>query len=120
MSLSIGAIGGIDTVGAYSPVSAVSRERTNAYQIKNDSEVSDAYIQSEKINGPSGAVEPSSPVQYSTAQIETNRIQGEADSVNANKAYNQLAFTFNGSTGYDSTSSATSYGMVGQNIDVFA
>ena len=119
-------IGGIGAIGAYStsmsPIEPVSRMN---YQVKNQSEVSDAFSESaSRIGGadPMGAVGLAQPVQYANSTYNPDAITEKANaSVEANAAYNSLANSFAGATtGYDASSAALAYQSVGGNLDLYA
>lgn len=108
MSLSVGRVGRVSG----STVSAVS-SRNYAYQVANESKVSEAYT--ERISGIDATqqVEPADPVQYATAA--RNQIQASKD---AEAGFNDLAETFE-TGGYDSAGGSYSYSVVGKNFDEF-
>ena len=98
------------------------------YTVKNQSEVSDAFIET----GMSGSVMNVPPVVYPNAQQvessdeETNDpLKLSADVVkksqDANRLFNDVASKFQGmTTGYTQNNQAYSYGISGGNLDLFA
>ena len=98
------------------------------YNVKNESKISDAFIET----GMSGAVMNVPPVIYPNAQEVTNSNEDESNplalsansvrkSQEANRQYNNVAQRFQGmTTGYSQNTQGLSYGMSGSNIDLFA
>ena len=118
MSLSVGGIGGSYGMSFVQPMN---------YTIKNQSEVSDAFLQ----NGVQGVVPNVSPVGYPNAQAiseddEVNdplalAVNSIKKSQEASRMYNDVAARFQGmTTGYTQQSSGLSYGTAGSTIDLFA
>ncbi|MBE5825781.1 MAG: hypothetical protein E7307_04000 [Butyrivibrio sp.] len=117
MSLSIGAVGGPYGMGFIQPLN---------YNLKNESDVSDSFIET----GMSGAVTNVPPVRYPNAQALTSSDE-ESDplklsanvvrkSQEANRMYNDVAARFQGmTTGYSQDTRAMSYEMAGNTIDLF-
>lgn len=96
------------------------------YNIKNQSEISDAFVET----GMSGAVMNVPPVVYPNAQVtsggdDNNPLALSADSVKksqeANRMFNDVAKKFQGmTTGYSQNTQALSYGVSGSTLDLFA
>ncbi|MCR4798481.1 MAG: hypothetical protein K5853_08555 [Lachnospiraceae bacterium] len=110
------------SASSLNPISKVSHRVTvpQAYTVENQSEVSDAFTEALKTTG-ANSVMAAPPVQYATATITTNRINQLEKNQEANRAYNDLAASFEGiSTAYDQSSAATNYSMVGSRLDLFA
>jgi hypothetical protein len=118
MALSVGGIGGSYGMSYVQPMN---------YTIKNESEVSDAFLQ----NGVQGAVPNVSPVGYPNAQAVSGEdeendplalaVNSVKKSREASRMYNDLAAKFQGmTTGYTQQSAGLSYGTAGSNLDVFA
>ena len=118
MSLSIGGIGNGYGMSFIQPMN---------YAVKNQSDVSDAFIET----GMSGAIMNVPPVVYPNAQA-IPKAEGESDplslsvntvkkSVEANRMYNDVASKFQGmTTGYTQNTEGISYGMSGGSVDLFA
>ncbi|MDD6380961.1 MAG: hypothetical protein PUG04_04645 [Lachnospiraceae bacterium] len=111
MSLSIGRISGIST----SPLSAVGT-RNYAYNVSNESEVSDVYAKRISNIDPSQEVDPVSPVKYASAARSSDKA---AESKEASAGFNDLASAFQ-IGGYDNSGSSYAYSVVGKNYDEFA
>ena len=117
MSLSVGGIGNPYGMSFIQPMN---------YNIKNQSDVSDAFMET----GMSGAVMNVPPVVYPNAQVastdeDSNPLALSADAVKksqeANRMFNDVAQKFQGmTTGYSQSVSPLSYGMSGNSIDLFA
>ncbi|MBR6268891.1 MAG: hypothetical protein IKR28_11265 [Selenomonadaceae bacterium] len=118
MSLSVGSIGSAYGMSFIQPMN---------YNVKNEADVSDAFIET----GMSNAIMNVPPVIYPNAQ-EIPKADEESDplalSINsvkknqeANRMYNEVASKFQGmTTGYSQSTQALSYGMSGSSIDLFA
>lgn len=117
MSISIGAIGGASGMSYIQPMN---------YSLKNESDVSDSFIET----GMSGAVMNVPPVRYPNAQAipvaddDNSSLKLSANVVKksqeANRMYNDVAAKFQGmTTGYSQDTQAISYGMAGNTIDLF-
>ena len=117
MSLSVGGIGSLYGTSFIQPMN---------YNLKNESDVSDAFIET----GMSGAVMNVPPVRYPNAQAivssdeQNDPLQLSANVVKksqeANRMYNDVAARFQGmTTGYGQDTQALSYGMAGNSIDLF-
>ena len=118
MSLSVGSI------AAFAPYASVTsigsnQTRQKAIQLENQSQVSDAFKESMKVHRGSDSVEATPPVQYATATVEKNKLSAAQKNQEANQAYNAIADSFAGATGYDQGLHATSYAGVGQNVDEY-
>lgn len=107
------------------PVSttSVSTSVSDAYAISNQSSVSDAYIESAgALHGTE--VDPSTPTVYANATEQTrgtSALSAMESSVEASRAYNDLADSFGGRiTSYGSNLQGQSFSMIGQNIDLYA
>ena len=117
MSLSVGGIGNPYGMSFVQPMN---------YNIKNESDVSDAFTKT----GMSGAVMNVPPVVYPNAKVmsddeESNPLALSADSTRksqeANRMFNEVAQKFQGmTTGYSQNTDPLSYGMSGGTIDLFA
>ena len=117
MSLSIGAARSSYGMSFVQPMN---------YNIKNQSEVSDAFVET----GMNGAVMNVPPVVYPNAQVtagadDNNPLAASADIVKrsqeANRMFNDVAKKFQGmTTGYSQNNEALSYGVSGGTIDLFA
>ena len=115
MSLSVE---GVRPVSGAMSVSYI-QPRPNAYQIENQSEVSDSYRQTQAVT-PQDAVGAARPVRYANTDMAAQRASRMEESQRANKAYNDLVGSFGSKvSGYDSGLGATSYEVVGSNIDLF-
>ncbi len=117
MSLSIGAVGSAYGMSFIQPLN---------YNLKNESDVSDSFIET----GMSGAVTNVPPVRYPNAQAltpsdeESDPLKLSANVVRksqeANRMYNDVAARFQGmTTGYSQDTQAMSYAMAGNTIDLF-
>ena len=117
MSISIGGLGSPYGMSYIQPMN---------YALKNQSEVSDSFIET----GMSGAVMNVPPVKYPNAteiipsDEENNPLKLSAGVVkksqDANRMYNDVASKFQGmTTGYSQDTQALSYGMAGNTIDLF-
>ncbi len=117
MGLSVGGIGNPYGMSFVQPLN---------YNIKNQSEISDAFVET----GMSGAVMNVPPVVYPNAQVssgddEGNPLSLSAESVKksqeANRMFNSVAQKFQGmTTGYSQNTQALSYGVSGGTLDLFA
>jgi hypothetical protein len=119
MGISIGAIGSSYGMSFVQPMN---------YTIKNQSEVSDEFVN----RGAQGAIPNVTPVGYPNAQVVATAEDEEEDpmqmaidmvkkSQDANRLYNDVAQRFKGMTvGYSQDQSAMSYGISGGNLDLFA
>ena len=105
------------------PITSVRTVETRPqnYAVENESEVSDAFMQSLAINGTDGIVAPT-PVQYANAQrSESGNRVSDLDSTQVNQFYNDIASGYQGmSTSYDASGTAGQYAMIGSNIDLYA
>ncbi len=114
MSLSVGRVGSVGGASAVSYTAPVN----NAYQVSNQSEISDSYKVRQNEALRSGAVEPVKPVVYATASAQTQKTGGTAG---VEKAFNDIAQSFSGAaSGYDAGKGATNYAVIGSNFDMFA
>ncbi len=117
MSLSVGGIGNAYGMSYVQPMN---------YSLKNESSVSDAFIET----GMAGSVMNVPPVVYPNAQAvpaddESNPLALSANSVKksqvANKMYNEVAKRFQGmTTGYTQSTEGISYDMSGSTVNLFA
>ena len=119
MGISIGAIGSSYGMSFVQPMN---------YTIKNQSEVSDEFVN----QGAKGLVPNVTPVGYPNAQAVSDTKDDEDDpmqmaidmvkkSQEANRMYNDVAQKFQGMTvGYSQSQDAMSYGVSGANLDLFA
>ena len=112
----------INAINAYSAVSAV---RPMNYAVKNQSDVSSAYMESinetQSVEGFSG-IGAVNPTQYPNAQsVEINPMMKLAKTQSVSKDLNAIASGFSGiTTGYDSTSQSYGYQTIGSVIDLYA
>lgn len=118
MSMAIGGIGNAYGMSYVQPMN---------YALKNESEVSDAFVQSR-----AQAVIPNvSPIGYPNAQIVSDDSEDEdpmklaigavQKSMEANKIYNDVASKFQGMTvGYSQSQAGYGYEMEGAKLDLFA
>lgn len=119
MGISIGAIGSSYGMSFVQPMN---------YTIKNQSEVSDEFVN----HAANGVIPNVTPVGYPNAQVVSNADEEDEDpmqmaidmvkkSQEANRMYNDVAQKFQGMTvGYSQNQSAMSYGVSGGNLDLFA
>ncbi len=118
MGLSVSGIGGSYGMSFVQPMN---------YTIKNQSEVSDAFLQ----NGAQGVIPNVSPVGYPNAQAisddeeEKDPLALAVDTVKksqeASRMYNDVAAKFQGmTTGYTQQLAGLSYGIAGSTLDLFA
>ncbi len=110
------------SVSSMRPISSVSTVAVKPmnYSVENQSEVSDVY--NAMATTPTQGIDSVSPVMYPNAQAQATSPVAQAEAaVKADKAFNDIASSFAGSsTGYDSAMAANSYSMVGANIDLLA
>ncbi len=110
------------SVASLDPISSLKQvsTRPEAYAVENQAEVSDAFSESMK-TATAERVSGAAPVVYPNAQTQTSEISRTGRAQQVSDAYNKIASSFQGATvGYDANSRASSYGMVGSNIDVYA
>ena len=119
MGISLGAVGSSYGMSFVQPMN---------YTIKNQSEVSDEFVN----RGAQGLVPNVTPVGYPNAQAISTTDDDEDDpmkmaidmvkkSQEANRMYNDVAQRFQGMTiGYSQDQGAMSYGIAGGNLDLFA
>ncbi len=119
MAVSIGSIGSAYGMSFMQPLN---------YPLKNESKVSDSFIQ----RGVQGAVPNVTPVGYPNAQAVSSAADEDDDlmqmaidvvkkSQDANRMYNDVANKFQGMTvGYSQDQAALSYGVQGGTLDLFA
>ncbi len=90
------------------------------YSISNNSTVSSAYIDSVKKSGNTANIRATAPVKYPNAQLVPGSLEA-AKSIEANKAYNQIASSFGSAvTAYDKAGAGTGYGLLGSQFDTYA
>ncbi len=116
---------GISPISAYqsmAPIAAVNRMN---YQVKNESEVSDAFKDS--VNradsaGSMGGIGATSPVRYANATYNPEAAAvNRQEAIDAGAAFNKVADSFGGATvGYDANSAALNYASLGGGFDAFA
>ncbi len=110
------------SVASLNPVSSLKQvtARPEAYAVENQADVSDAFSESMK-TASADRVSGAAPVVYPNAQTQTNEVSRMGRAQQVSDAYNKIASSFKGATvGYDAQSNASSYGMVGSHIDVYA
>ena len=118
MAISIGSVGNAYGMNYVQPMN---------YALKNESEVSDAFIQ----QGAQGAIPSVTPVGYPNATIVGNDSEDEdpmklaigavQKSQEVNKVYNDVASRFQGMTvGYSQNQAGYGYEMAGAKLDLFA
>lgn len=96
------------------------------YALSNASSFSDAYVNSVKQNEPAstlGNIGAVIPVAYPNAEVvdPDKAVEQMRKSQTANRAFNDVASGFSGSsTGYNSSSSSYGYEMLGSTFDMFA
>ena len=115
------------SIGSMTSAYGMSYVQPMNYTIKNESEVSDAFVQ----NRAQATIPNVTPVGYPNAQI----ISGDSDeedpmklaigavqkSQEVNKAYNDVAGKFQGMTvGYSQSQAGYGYEMAGSKLDLFA
>ena len=124
MGLSTAGIGQGLSSSSMNPIQGVSYRSAvpQAYTVENQSDFSDAFVESMRSLSSTDAVEGAAPVQYSTATVMTRHIGQIEASQRSNEGYNTIAAGFEGRTvGYGAGAGATTgYGMVGSHIDLFA
>ena len=114
------AVGAISPVGALGGVSYVAPVN-NSFRISNRSDVSDAYKTRIQESAQAGKVEPSDPVKYATASMQTQPVSRAGQTQEVAKAYNDIAQSFgSANTGYDSAAAAATYSTVGSSFDMYA
>ena len=115
------AIGGIGSAYGMSYVQPMN------YALKNESEVSDAFVQ----QGAQGVIPSVTPIGYPNAQIVNDDSEDEdpmklaigavQKSMEASKMYNDVASKFQGMTvGYSQSQAGYGYEMAGAKLDLFA
>ncbi len=122
MGLSVTRIGAVNSAYGASGVSQIGtvEQKPINYAIDNQSEVSGAF-KSSLVGLGRDSVTGAAPVQYPTAQIETNRINQVEKNQEANRAFNAVAGAHLESVAtYNAASMVQSYGMVGSQVDLFA
>ncbi len=105
------------------PISAIEYRVTTpqSYNVSNESEVSDSFVESLNSTGYSNRVDAAAPVQYATASISTNRIGQIQKNQEVNQAYNSIAASFgNQSISYGADSKNTGYELLGSQLDLYA
>ena len=118
MAISIGSIGSAYGMNYVQPMN---------YTLKNESEVSDAFVQ----HGAQGVIPNVNPVAYPNAQMVADDSEEEdpmklaigavQKSQEANKMFNDVANRFQGMTvGYSQTQAGYGYEMAGSKLDLFA
>ena len=111
------------SAASMNPISSIEYRVTTpqAYNVENQSEVSDSFVEAMQSVGYANRVEASSPVQYATASVSTNRISQLERNRDVNQAYNDIAAGFNGvGISYGSNMQNTNYAVVGSQLDLFA
>ena len=111
------------SASSLNPISSIEYRTTipQAYNVENQSEVSDSFIEAMRGAGYANRVDAAAPVQYATASVSTNRIEQLHKNQEANKAYNDLAASFGGAAvSYGASSQANGYAVLGGQFDSFA
>ena len=117
-------LGRIDSVSAYSSAGQLTSAVDRNYQVSNQSDFSDAYIERVKAGaGASNGITPVDPVQYPNASREViaeNRVRQLDADIETQRAYNRLAEKFSGNTSYDASRQGLEYSLAGAHIDAYA
>ena len=111
------------SASSLNPISAIEYKMTTprAYNVENQSEVSDSFVESLQASGYSKRVEGAAPVQYATASVTTNRVSQVQKNQEVNRAYNAIAASFDGfSVSYGADRKNSSFEMLGSQLDLFA
>ncbi|SDB07571.1 hypothetical protein [Eubacterium oxidoreducens] len=110
---------------AISPISSVSTKVVQPinYALKNEADVSDAYVsqvkQQNKIDDVSPVIYPTSQVMKQTESVDLSARLEKAQQVA--QGYNEIASSFGGATvGYASDRSALAYQAIGAGFDMYA
>ena len=111
---------GVSGARSVSGSSQVQQKSMN-YSLENESDVSGAYAESLQQATPA-RVDAVPPVRYANATLDrVDPAQRMSMSQQVNRAYNNVASRFGGTTtGYGQDRAARAYGMVGQSVDLFA
>jgi len=121
VGLSLGSIG---SVSGFSPVGQLTSAIDRNYQISNQADFSDAYVERVKAGaGASDGITPVDPVQYPNASrqvVAENRVKQLDADIEAQRAYNKLAEKFSGNTSYDASRQGLEYSLAGAHIDAYA
>lgn len=121
MGLSLGRIG---SVGASATVGQLTSAVDRNYQVSNEADFSDAYVERVKAGaGAANGITPVDPVQYPNASrlvTAENRVKQLDADIEAQRAYNRLAERFSGNTSYDASRQGLEYSMPGAHIDAYA
>jgi len=117
-------LGRIDSVSAYSSVGQLTSAVDRNYQISNQADFSDAYVERVKAGaGANDGIAPVDPVQYPNASrqvVAENRVRQLDADIEAQRAYNKLAEKFSGNTSYDASRQGLEYSLAGAHIDAYA
>lgn len=111
------------SASSLNPISSIEYRTTipQAYSVENQSEVSDSFVEAMQGAGALNRVDAAPPVQYANASVTTNRIEQLHKNQEANKAYNDLASSFNGvNVSYGASRQAAGYEILGGSFDSFA
>jgi hypothetical protein len=92
------------------------------YSVQNQAQVSGAYDQAVKQIQTASAIAPVNPVGYANANsVRVDAANQLEQTRKTEQEFNKLAEQFQGATvGYTGDRTATSYGLVGSQIDVYA
>lgn len=111
------------SVASLSPVSKVmyTSPKTETTAISNQSAVSDSYRESLGMRTSPESITGAPPVQYAQRRNMIPVSENISANQRANRAYNDIAFKFNGNvTTYGSDSMGQAYATPGGMIDLFA
>lgn len=111
------------SASSLNPISAIEYKTTTprAYNVENQSEVSDSFVESLQASGYTNRIEGAAPVVYATASATTNRIAQVQKNQEVNQAYNSIAASFeNFSVSYGADLKYSSFDMLGSQLDLFA
>lgn len=111
------------SVASLSPVSSVmyAAPKSETTAISNQSAVSDSYRESLGMRTSPESITGAPPVQYAQRRTMVPVAENITANQRANRAYNDIAFKFNGNiTSYGSDSMGQSYATPGSMVDLFA
>ncbi|MCR5546110.1 MAG: hypothetical protein K6F30_06470 [Lachnospiraceae bacterium] len=111
------------SASSLNPISSIEYRVTTpqAYNVSNESEVSDSFVESLNSIDFSNRVDAAAPVQYATASVTTNRINQIQKNQEVNQAYNDIAASFgNQSISYGANSKNSGYELLGSQLDLYA
>lgn len=111
------------SASSLNPINAIEYKVTTpmAYNVENQSEVSDSFVESLQASGYTNRVDAAAPVVYATASVSTNRIAQVQRNQEVNQAYNSIAASFdNQSISYGANRQNNTYEMLGSQLDLYA